>query len=105
VFSWAAARFGTIFFAFWPSLVPADRFEHCWQFHGLVTEQGRVLFLEEHPEVRDKEAYAAGTAEIVERRLADRLRAPPGQCGHSPRPTASPAAPARLAEPHPPGLQ
>ena len=73
VFSWAAqARFDTIFFAFWLSHVPASRFGQFWQqLHGLVTEQGRVLFVDEHPDVRGKEAYAAGSGEIIHRRLAD----------------------------------
>jgi 2-polyprenyl-3-methyl-5-hydroxy-6-metoxy-1,4-benzoquinol methylase len=73
VFSWtAAARFDTVFFAFWLSHVPASRFEQLWcQLHGLVTEQGRVLFVDEHPDVHDKEAYAAGSDEIIQRRLTD----------------------------------
>lgn len=73
VFSWtAAARFDTVFFAFWLSHVPASRFEQFWcQLHGLVTEQGRVLFVDEHPDVHDKEAYAAGSDEIIQRRLTD----------------------------------
>jgi 2-polyprenyl-3-methyl-5-hydroxy-6-metoxy-1,4-benzoquinol methylase len=73
VFSWAAAaRFDTIFFAFWLSHVPTSRFEQFWWLlRGLVTEQGRVLFVDEHPDVRHKESYAAGSDEIVQRRLSD----------------------------------
>jgi len=73
VFSWqAAARFDTIFFAFWLSHVPASRFERFWrQLRGLITGNGRVLFVDEHIDVRGKEAYAAGSNEIIRRRLAD----------------------------------
>jgi 2-polyprenyl-3-methyl-5-hydroxy-6-metoxy-1,4-benzoquinol methylase len=73
VFSWrSAARFDTVFFAFWLSHVPASRFELFWrQLHGLVAGHGRVLFVDEHPDVRGKEAYAAGSGEIIHRRLAD----------------------------------
>jgi len=73
VFSWTAAgRFDTVFFAAWLSHVPASRFEQFWrQLRGLVTGQGRVLFVDEHPDVRGKEAYAAGSAEIIHRRLGD----------------------------------
>lgn len=73
VFSWAApGRFDTIFFAFWLSHVPASRFEQFWrQLRGLVAGQGRVLFVDEHPDVRGKEDYAAGSEEIIHRRLGD----------------------------------
>ncbi len=73
VFSWAAAaRFDTVFFAFWLSHVPASRFEQFWrQLRGLVTGHGRVLFVDEHPDVCGKEAYAAGSDEIIQRRLGD----------------------------------
>lgn len=73
VFTWTAAeRFDTVFFAFWLSHVPASRFERFWQqLRGLVTEQGRVLFVDEHPDARGKEAYAPGSDEIIHRRLTD----------------------------------
>ena len=73
VYSWQApARFDTVFFAFWLSHVPASRFEQFWrQLRGLVAEQGRVLLVDEHPDVRGKEAYAEGSGEIIQRRLAD----------------------------------
>jgi 2-polyprenyl-3-methyl-5-hydroxy-6-metoxy-1,4-benzoquinol methylase len=45
----AAARFDTVFFAFWLSHVPASRFAQFWrQLRGLVTGHGRVLFVDEH---------------------------------------------------------
>jgi 2-polyprenyl-3-methyl-5-hydroxy-6-metoxy-1,4-benzoquinol methylase len=73
VFSWAAAaRFDTVFFAFWLSHVPASRSEQFWrQLRGLVAMHGRVLFVDEHPDARGKEAYAAGSDEIIQRRLGD----------------------------------
>ena len=73
VFTWqAAARFDTVFFACWLSHVPASRFDQFWrQLSGLVTEHGRVLFVDEHPDVRGKETYAAGSDEIIRRRLGD----------------------------------
>jgi 2-polyprenyl-3-methyl-5-hydroxy-6-metoxy-1,4-benzoquinol methylase len=73
VYSWqAAARFDTVFFAFWLSHVPASRFEQFWrQLRGLVAGQGRMLFVDEHPDVRGKEAYEAGSPEVVHRWLGD----------------------------------
>jgi len=73
VFSWtAAARFDTVFFAAWLSHVPASRFEQFWrQLRGLVAGQGRVLFVDEHPDVRGKEDYEPGSDEIIRRRLGD----------------------------------
>jgi len=71
-FRQAAARFDTVFFAFWLSHVPASRFDQFWrQLRGLLAGQGRVLFVDEHPDVRGKEVYEAGSAEIVHRRLGD----------------------------------
>ena len=73
VFTWqAAAWFDTIFFAFWLSHVPASRFGQFWrQLRALVTGHGRVLFVDEHPDARGKEDYAAGSDEIIHRRLGD----------------------------------
>ena len=73
VFSWdPATRFDVIFFSAWLSHVPMSRFEQFWQLlGGLLAEDGRVLFIDEHVDEREKEAYVAGRAEIVERRLAD----------------------------------
>jgi 2-polyprenyl-3-methyl-5-hydroxy-6-metoxy-1,4-benzoquinol methylase len=73
VFCWAsAARYDTIFFAFWLSHVPASRFGQFWrQLRGLVTGQGRMLFVDEHQDARGKEAYVAGSDEIIQRRLGD----------------------------------
>ena len=37
----------------------------------LLAGDGRVLFIDEHVDVRNKEAYVPGADEIVERRLRD----------------------------------
>lgn len=73
VFCWTTeARYDVIFFAAWLSHVPASRFAHFWQsLRGLLAEDGRVLFLDEHVDERAKEAYVEGREEIVERRLKD----------------------------------
>jgi 2-polyprenyl-3-methyl-5-hydroxy-6-metoxy-1,4-benzoquinol methylase len=73
VFSWrAAARFDVVFFSAWLSHVPMNRFEQFWQLlRGLLADGGRVLFIDEHIDVRDKEAYVPGRDEVVERRLRD----------------------------------
>ena len=72
-FSWTtAAHFDVTFFAAWLSHVPMSRFEQFWQLlRGLLAEGGRVLFVDEHVDVRDKEAYLPGGDEIVERHLRD----------------------------------
>jgi demethylmenaquinone methyltransferase/2-methoxy-6-polyprenyl-1,4-benzoquinol methylase len=71
VFSWTAAtQFDVIFFAAWLSHVPMNRFEQFWTMQrGLLAEGGRVLFVDEHADERDKETYLTG--EIVERQLRD----------------------------------
>jgi demethylmenaquinone methyltransferase/2-methoxy-6-polyprenyl-1,4-benzoquinol methylase len=73
VFSWTTDdRFDVVFFSAWLSHVPTHRFEQFWRMlRGLLTEDGRVLFIDEHVEVREKEAYVPGADEVVERRLRD----------------------------------
>jgi 2-polyprenyl-3-methyl-5-hydroxy-6-metoxy-1,4-benzoquinol methylase len=73
VFSWApGTRFDVIFFSAWLSHVPADRFAGFWRsVEGLLAEGGRVLFIDEHVDEREKETYVAGRDDIVERRLND----------------------------------
>jgi SAM-dependent methyltransferase len=73
VFSWTTDdRFDVIFFSAWLSHVPTSRFEQFWQIlRRLLAEDGRVLFIDEHVDVREKEAYVPGADEIVERRLRD----------------------------------
>jgi demethylmenaquinone methyltransferase/2-methoxy-6-polyprenyl-1,4-benzoquinol methylase len=73
VFSWdPGTRFDVVFFSAWLSHVPASRFEQFWQsLRGLLADDGRVLFIDEHVDEAGKEAYVQGRDEIVERRLRD----------------------------------
>ena len=73
VFSWdPGTRFDVIFFSAWLSHVPMSRFGQFWRLLGaLLAGDGRVLFIDEHVDECGKEAYVAGQAEIVERRLRD----------------------------------
>jgi demethylmenaquinone methyltransferase/2-methoxy-6-polyprenyl-1,4-benzoquinol methylase len=73
VFSWTTDdRFDVIFFSAWMSHVPTSRFEQFWEMlRGLLADGGRVLFIDEHVDEREKEAYVPGADEIVERRLHD----------------------------------
>jgi protein-L-isoaspartate O-methyltransferase len=73
MFSWTTeARFEVIFFSALLSHVPMSQFEQFWALlRRLLAEGGRVLFIDEHVAVREKEAYVAGRDEIVERRLRD----------------------------------
>jgi demethylmenaquinone methyltransferase/2-methoxy-6-polyprenyl-1,4-benzoquinol methylase len=73
VFSWTAAqRFDVVFFSAWLSHVPSARFAEFWNLlRGLLAPAGRVLFLDEHVDEREKERYVPGEPEIVERRLED----------------------------------
>jgi len=73
VFSWEPdSRYDVIFFSAWLSHVPTSRFEQFWQLlRGLLAEDGRVLFIDEHVDERGKEAYVAGRDEVVERQLQD----------------------------------
>ncbi len=73
VFSWTTSdRYDVVFFSAWLSHVPMSRFEQFWQIvRRLLAVRGRVLFIDEHIEVRDKETYVAGLDEIVERELRD----------------------------------
>jgi demethylmenaquinone methyltransferase/2-methoxy-6-polyprenyl-1,4-benzoquinol methylase len=76
VFAWdPGTRFDVIFFSAWLSHVPMNRFEQFWQsLEGLLIEDGRVLFIDEHVDECEKEAYVAGCDEVVERRLRDGSR-------------------------------
>jgi Trans-aconitate methyltransferase len=71
VFTWTTDdRFDTIFFSAWLSHVPRNRFEQFWQLlRPLLAADGRVLFIDEHVDVRDKESFVAD--EIVQRRIED----------------------------------
>jgi 2-polyprenyl-3-methyl-5-hydroxy-6-metoxy-1,4-benzoquinol methylase len=71
VFSWTTSeRFDVVFFSAWLSHVPTSRLEQFWQLlRVLLAAGGRVLFIDEHVDGREKESYVAGRDEIVERRL------------------------------------
>jgi 2-polyprenyl-3-methyl-5-hydroxy-6-metoxy-1,4-benzoquinol methylase len=73
VFGWQPdTRFDVVFFAAWLSHVPAGRFEEFWRLlRGLLADDGRVLFIDEHVDERGKECYVEGRDEIVARQLAD----------------------------------
>ncbi|HEU5331391.1 MAG TPA: class I SAM-dependent methyltransferase [Actinocrinis sp.] len=70
-FAWTTGeRFDVVFFSAWLSHVPDSRFEQFWRMlRGLLAEGGRVLFIDEHVDEREKEAYVPGADEIVQRRL------------------------------------
>jgi 2-polyprenyl-3-methyl-5-hydroxy-6-metoxy-1,4-benzoquinol methylase len=73
VFAWTpGVRFDVIFFSAWLSHVPADRFESFWRsLGGLLNDDGRVLFIDEHVDERDKEIYLDDQGELIERTLND----------------------------------
>ena len=73
VFCWhPGRRFDAIFFSAWLSHVPASRFGQFWELlRDLVIGHGRVLFIDEHVDEREKETYVAGQDEVVERQLRD----------------------------------
>ncbi len=73
VFDWhPGVRFDVIFFSAWLSHVPTSRFDEFWaSVENLLAEDGRVLFIDEHVDEKDKERYVPGRDEIVERRLTD----------------------------------
>lgn len=74
VFSWTTDdRFDVIFFSAWLSHVPTSRFAQFWRMlRGLLAESGRVIFVDEHIQDRDKETYVRRDEDqIAERRLRD----------------------------------
>jgi demethylmenaquinone methyltransferase/2-methoxy-6-polyprenyl-1,4-benzoquinol methylase len=73
VFSWQPnTKFDVVFFSAWLSHVPMSRFEQFWDsLRSLLAADGRVLFIDEHVDEHEKEAYLAGRPEIVERTLGD----------------------------------
>jgi 2-polyprenyl-3-methyl-5-hydroxy-6-metoxy-1,4-benzoquinol methylase len=73
VFTWRPAdRFDVIFFSAWLSHVPDSSFDRFWQtLRGWLAPGGRVLFVDEPIELREKEVYLPGSDEVVERQLRD----------------------------------
>jgi SAM-dependent methyltransferase len=74
LFHWRPAeRYDTVFFAFWLSHVPPDRFDAFW---ALVADSliagGRVFFIEDRPAMAAQERTLPGQPEyVVERTLLD----------------------------------
>ena len=72
LFTWAPdSRYDVVFFGFWLSHVPVERFESFW---GLVSEcleaDGRVFFVDDGYRTPDELIYG-GSSSIVRRRLND----------------------------------
>jgi demethylmenaquinone methyltransferase/2-methoxy-6-polyprenyl-1,4-benzoquinol methylase len=74
VLDWAPPRrFDTVFFAFWLSHVPESAFGQFWAVvRAALAGDGRVLFVDEHPDAAEPETCAGGP--VVERRLRDGTR-------------------------------
>jgi demethylmenaquinone methyltransferase/2-methoxy-6-polyprenyl-1,4-benzoquinol methylase len=63
-------RYDTVFFGFWLSHVPADRFAEFWSLIAdCLVDGGRAVFVDEHVRSADKETWLAG--EVVQRSLSD----------------------------------
>jgi 2-polyprenyl-3-methyl-5-hydroxy-6-metoxy-1,4-benzoquinol methylase len=73
VFTWTPQRrFDTVFFAFWLSHVPSERFASFWSLvRRCLADSGRVIFVDEQVGEKAKETYVAGMPEVVVRRLRD----------------------------------
>jgi len=73
VFSWTAPRrFDVVFFSAWLSHVPQNRFDGFWhRLRDLLADGGRVLFVDEPVQSREKEDWVPGADGIVQRRLED----------------------------------
>jgi len=59
VFEWQPdRRYDTVFFGFWLSHVPVDRFASFWQtVRTALADGGRAVFVDEHVSGRDKERW------------------------------------------------
>jgi 2-polyprenyl-3-methyl-5-hydroxy-6-metoxy-1,4-benzoquinol methylase len=91
VFGWQPPRrYDTIFFAFWLSHVPPERFDDFWAtLHQWLLPGGRVAFVDEDPGEAGKEVYTEPNGHIVVRRLRDgsthrlvKVFASPEEIGH-----------------------
>jgi demethylmenaquinone methyltransferase/2-methoxy-6-polyprenyl-1,4-benzoquinol methylase len=61
-----------VFFAFWLSHVPPERFADFWALlRDWLAPGGRVLFVDEDPGEAGKEVYPEPGGYVVERRLED----------------------------------
>lgn len=74
LFHWRPVeRYDTVFFAFWLSHVPPDRFDAFWALVAdSLTPGGRVFFIEDQPAMAAQERTLPGQPEyVVERKLLD----------------------------------
>ena len=74
VFRWRPGeRYDTVFFAFWLSHVPPDRFDAFWALVGeCLAPGGRVFFIEDQPAMASHERTLPGRpAYVVDRELLD----------------------------------
>lgn len=63
-------RYDTVFFGFWLSHVPADRFAEFWSLIAdCLVDGGRAVFVDEHVRSAEKETWLAD--EVVQRSLSD----------------------------------
>lgn len=77
LFSWRPERrYDTVFFAFWLSHVPPERFVEFWSTVAEALQpEGRALFVDNgHEEARNERFATGGGTPMVERRLADGSR-------------------------------
>ncbi len=103
MFCWQpAARFDTVFFAFWLSHVPASRFGQFWrQLRGLLTRQGQVLYVAGSDEIIRRQACPVTRPVVLDASIAPLLRIGIGRfkplvTAHTP-----PGAPSRALLPAP----
>jgi demethylmenaquinone methyltransferase/2-methoxy-6-polyprenyl-1,4-benzoquinol methylase len=71
LFTWAPdRRYDVVFFGFWLSHVPADRFAEFWSLIAdCLVDGGRAVFVDEHVRSAEKETWLAD--EVVQRSLSD----------------------------------
>ncbi|HYU65817.1 MAG TPA: class I SAM-dependent methyltransferase, partial [Jatrophihabitantaceae bacterium] len=74
VLGWQPSRrYDVVFFGFWLSHVPADRFAAFWtRLADCIVDGGQVVFVDEHVRHAPKESWLA--REVAERTLADGTR-------------------------------
>src|SRR2546430_16751775 len=91
VFDWQPPRrYDAVFFAFWLSHVPPERFDDFWAaLEQWLTPRGRVAFVDEDPGEAGKEVYTGPGGHGVVRRLGDgsthrvvKVFAGPEEIGH-----------------------
>ncbi len=72
LFSWEPdGRYGTVFFGFWLSHVPEDRFERFWEMVDRALDPGGTVFFIDDNHRTEAELIEGPDSPIVERRLND----------------------------------